>query len=318
MSMERLSALEFSDLVIARGNRGALRMYLKGVPGAPRDGLVRLPETVYADAHRLLEAVDAQEKSDFRVIYDDVPYRGTRERSVDNEAFYLRRLPVRVPPLARQITSGSLRERLLGIQRGLVVVSGQMGSGKTTTASALIAERLRKFGGHAITMENPPELPLEGTYQTPERPDIVGECFQYELGADEDFGDRARAALRDSAPNILFFGELRSPLATQEAISAGISGHLVIATIHGGDIEETLRRLLDLGRTTFGEPMALLANALAACVHLKMTPPGIQATSLMVEPPDDVTVRAHIREGKLHNLRTVIERQANLMRIGRL
>lgn len=159
-----------------------------------------------------------------------------------------------VPPtFARKLNDATLTE-------GLVVFMGKAGSGKTTTAASFISERLTTHGGVCWTVENPIEIPLQGKHGK-------GWCYQTEVASDEDIGPAICNMLRAS-PNIIFIGELRESVAVREAITASVSGHLVVATFHAGDLVTGLSRLAMLANND--KISAALADALRVAAHLTL------------------------------------------------
>ncbi|MDA0629118.1 ATPase, T2SS/T4P/T4SS family, partial [Acinetobacter baumannii] len=138
--------------------------------------------------------------------------------------FVLRRFPAKVPTFeSLNLHNGYVSKLMQQRLSGLIVIAGPFGAGKTTTASALIAARLSKFGGVAITIEDPPEMPLEGKH---------GEGVCYQTWADRGgFGDATRKMAR-FAPSIIFLGEVRDAETAAEALRASINGRLVVCTAH--------------------------------------------------------------------------------------
>ena len=111
--------------------------------------------------------------------------------------------------------------------RGLVLVGGPTGSGKTTTLAALVEEINRRDARHIVTIEDPVE------YEHPHRSSLVE---QVEIGVDApDFPTALRAAMRQ-APDILVVGEMRDPETMRIALAAAETGHLVFSTVHTTDV----------------------------------------------------------------------------------
>ena len=131
-------------------------------------GPAPLPPGLCAAAEALIERCEAAERDDFTVEHEGTTWRVRRDRhGVDGLWYRLRRLPSAPPrleampsPLPPRVAELLLSPRLLA--GGLVYVTGAAGSGKTTTASATVVSRLHRFGGVAYTIEDPPELPLNG------------------------------------------------------------------------------------------------------------------------------------------------------------
>jgi twitching motility protein PilT len=126
--------------------------------------------------------------------------------------------------------------RLAREERGLVLVTGATGSGKTTTLAAMIDEMNRTRRKHIITIEDPIEI------LHPDRESIVE---QREVGLDTaSFGEALRRALRQD-PDVILIGELRDAETAQTALQAAESGHLVLSTMHTIDAAETCGRLVE-------------------------------------------------------------------------
>ena len=129
-------------------------------------------------------------------------------------------------------------EALTRLPRGLVLVGGPTGSGKTTTLAALVNEINLREARHIITIEDPIE------YEHPHRRSSIE---QVEIGVDApDFPTALRAALRQ-APDIIVVGEMRDPETMQIALAAGETGHLVFSSLHTTDVATTVgadRRLV--------------------------------------------------------------------------
>ena len=125
-------------------------------------------------------------------------------------------------------------EALTRLPRGLVLVGGPTGSGKTTTLAALVNEINLRDARHIITIEDPIE------YEHPHRKSIVE---QIEIGVDApDFPTALRAALRQ-APDVIVVGEMRDPETMQIAVAAGETGHLVFSSLHTTDVATTVARI---------------------------------------------------------------------------
>jgi twitching motility protein PilT len=127
-------------------------------------------------------------------------------------------------------------EKLAQEHRGLVLVTGATGSGKTTTLAAMLDHINRTRRSHIVTIEDPIEI-LHSDHQS-----IVN---QREVGIDtESFGEALRRALRQD-PDTIMIGELRDAETAQTALQAAESGHLVFSTLHTIDAAETLGRMIE-------------------------------------------------------------------------
>ncbi|MEO7803260.1 MAG: PilT/PilU family type 4a pilus ATPase [Actinomycetota bacterium] len=120
--------------------------------------------------------------------------------------------------------------------RGLILVTGMTGSGKTTTTGAMINHINSTRSVHIITIEDPIEI------LHPDRMSIVN---QREIGIDTaDFSQALRRAMRQD-PDVIFIGEMRDEETVHAALSAAETGHLVISTLHTIDVAETVNRVIE-------------------------------------------------------------------------
>ena len=145
------------------------------------------------------------------------------------------RLPQKVPTL-RELNLPPSVETLAHLPRGLVLIGGPAGSGKSTTLAALIDDINRREARHIVTIEDPIEY---------EHTHIRSVIEQVEIGTDApDFPTALRAALRQ-APDVLVVGEMRDPETMRIAVAAAETGHLVLSTLHTIDVATTISRISD-------------------------------------------------------------------------
>jgi twitching motility protein PilT len=162
-------------------------------------------------------------------------FRINLHRERGRAAAALRALPVRVPRLASLGLPPSV-ELLTHLPRGLVLIGGPTGSGKTTTLAAIVEEINRREARHIVTIEDPIEY---------EHAHHAGVVEQVEIGVDApDFPAALRAALRQ-APDVIVVGEMRDPETMRIALSAAETGHLVLSTVHTTDAASTVARIAD-------------------------------------------------------------------------
>ena len=159
-------------------------------------------------------------------------FRINLHRERGRAAATIRLLPTRVPQLAPR-PAARHRAACRRLPRGLVLVGGATGSGKTTTVAAIVDEINRRDAKHIITIEDPIE------YEHANQKSVVQ---QVEIGIDApDFPTALRSALRQ-APDVIVIGEMRDPETMRIALAAGETGHLVLTTLH------TTRRAVDARR----------------------------------------------------------------------
>lgn len=156
-----------------------------------------------------------------------------------------------------------------GNKRGLVIVGGKTGDGKTTTCVAAVKDYLERLGGFAYTVEDPPEYQMQGAISE------KGFCLQVEIRDDSKWGDAVKSAMR-CRPDIILLGEIRTSEAAEHLLKAVTSGHLVITTVHAGSVPDTISALLQLAESRMGSATAraILADRLVAAVHQTLTRNG--------------------------------------------
>lgn len=219
----------------------------------------------------------------------------------------VRVLPPRVPTLA-ELNLPPEVERLSRLGRGLVLIGGATGSGKTTTLAALVDTINRRDAKHIIAVEDPIEY---------EHEHHAGLIEQIEVGVDApDFPTALRAAVRQ-APDILVIGEMRDAESMRIALSAAETGHLVFSSLHTTDIASTIGRICDSfpneRQNTIRQELSL---ALCAVVIQTLVPRSgggrIPAVEILVM---SYGARQHIRKDALQHLHqeiTITRRQGSL------
>jgi twitching motility protein PilT len=204
----------------------------------------------------------------FRFLYKGITFRVASINDIGSkkQTWFLRRLPSVVPSLNELGLPSFLCKWLLQPEQkqGLILVAGAQASGKTTTASSLVADRLRLYGGHALTFENPAELPLNGTHG-----ENGGHCFQIEINGEHELPIHIEKSHLFASPNIIYIGEIHTKFAALEAlrVALGSRQQLVISTIHGFDIIAALERLINWAKELDGSNACEnLANCLLAII----------------------------------------------------
>ncbi|HKC22163.1 MAG TPA: PilT/PilU family type 4a pilus ATPase [Gaiellaceae bacterium] len=245
--------MELNPLLRRAVELGASDIHLKvGVPPIlRRDGslgpLEGTPAVSDRDAEEVLQAVGRRapdrlaafpDTGDLDIAYqeEDLPrFRVNAFRQRGHISFAFRVIPKNVPNFEMLNLPAGVR-RLAEEHRGLVLVTGATGSGKTTTLAAMIDHMNKTRKQHIVTIEDPIEV-LHGDHSC-----IVN---QREIGLDTtDFMQALRRALRQD-PDVILIGELRDAETAQTALQAAESGHLVLSTLHTVDAAETLGRMIE-------------------------------------------------------------------------
>ena len=292
-----LAAQNGSDLLLVAGAPPSVRIDGRVEPLAegPLDGIdieeVVLPalpphaRRIYGERHIADAAFRVAGVGRFRINLH-------RERG--RAAAAVRLLPQRVPRLAT-LGLPSQVELLATLPRGLVLIGGATGSGKSTTLAALVEEINRRDHRHIITIEDPIE------YEHVHHSSVVE---QVEIGVDApDFPTALRAALRQ-APDVIVVGEMRDPDTMRIAVAAAETGHLVLSTVHTTDVASTIARIADSfpveRQNTIRQELAMALTAVMTQTLLPRNGGGVvPAAELMMV---SYGARQHIRRNALQHL----------------
>jgi len=206
----------------------------------------------------------------------------------------IRALPTRIPRVADLHFTHDIA-LLAELPRGLVLVCGPTGSGKTTTLAALIGEINIKHALHIVTVEDPIE------YEHSHGRSVIE---QVEIGIDApDFPTALRAAMRQ-APDVIVVGEMRDPETMRIALAAAETGHLVLATVHATDAAAAVSRIAD------GFPVErqnAVRQELAMALAALLTQSLVQTKAGTLVPVAELLLvsygaRQHIRKNALQHL----------------
>jgi len=221
-------------------------------------------------------------------------FRINLHREKGAAAATVRALPVRVP-LLEELHLPPAVEALSRLPRGLVLIGGPAGSGKSTTVAALVHEINRREARHIITVEDPLE------YEHQHLQSIVE---QVEIGVDApDFPTALRAALRQ-APDVIVVGEMRDPETIRIAVAAAETGHLVLSTLHTTDVASTIARISDSfppeRQPTIRQELAMAISAVLTQILLPSKHGGrVPVAELLMI---GYGARQHIRRNALQHL----------------
>jgi len=293
-----------SDLHITVGNPATIRIdgdlensTIKQVL-APKDTL-SLAYSILTDNQK--KRFETEDELDFSFGVQNLSrFRGNVYKQRGCVAMAIRQIPYEIvsieklglPPIAHQLAEGP---------RGLVLVTGPTGSGKSTTLAAMIDKVNRERKGHIITIEDPIEFIHR--HQG---------CMinQREVGADtQSFRAALKYALRQD-PDVILVGEMRDLETISAALTIAETGHLVFATLHTNSAAESINRIIDaFPAHQQGQVRTQLAFVLEGVITQTLIPKAkgkgrVVAAEVMICTP---AIRAVIRDEKIHQIYSLMQ-----------
>jgi twitching motility protein PilT len=302
--LERMVARNASDLHVTVGTPPAMRVH--GALERYQD----VPNLSPEDTHQMLYRILSTEQQKLLEINRQIDFAHSIpglarfrvnvffQRGTLGAAFRL--IPADIKTL-EELGIPTALHALTEKPRGLVLVTGPTGSGKSTTLAALIDEINRKRSEHILTIEDPVEFVHR------HKRCIVN---QREIGPDaSSFAEALRAALRED-PDVILLGEMRDLETISTAITAAETGHLVFATLHTQSAPSTVDRIIDAFPAAQQEQVRvqLAATLQGICTQALLPTPGGtgRVPALEILFPDDA-VRNLIRQGKVEQVYSVMQ-----------
>jgi twitching motility protein PilT len=219
-----------------------------------------------------------------------------------------------IPPVVRTIEELGLPPviaELASEERGLILLTGTTGSGKSTTLAAIINYINETAARHIVTIEDPIE------YLHPDRKSIIN---QREVGMDTESFSRAMRRVLRQDPDVILIGEMRDEETVRTALSAAETGHLVLSTVHTLDAPESVNRIVDFFQPhEQAQARAMLAGTLRGVVSQRLVPTRDgrgrvpvceilrmtgRARDMIFDPDETSRLREVIAEGEYYGMQT--------------
>jgi twitching motility protein PilT len=263
----RGSKYNASDALFKVGQPPAFRVagalhYLQGEKLRP-EHTAALAEIVLRQAHRRGDLVDLMEHDTAYSVSGVGRYRVNIYRQRGTLALALRSIPLQIPSF-EQLGLPPVARSVCEFERGLVLVVGAAGNGKSSTLASMIGHLNQTRRAHIVTIEDP----IEFLHQ-----DALATISQREIGLDTpDYPTALRAALRQD-PDVILLGEIRDEISMDIALKAAETGHLVLATLHTPDVARTIGRVVAL--TSHSDPAEVrerLADNLKGVIAQRLLP----------------------------------------------
>lgn len=296
-----------SDLHIQYGLPPILRVdgALTPVAGVPVLNEAVIQNLIFATLDDAQQKILLKDKEfDYSFSFGDVArfrVNAFHERGKLAAAFRL--IPNQIPNIT-ELGMPAIVETFANFPRGLVLVTGPTGSGKSTTLAALINKINREKSTHIITIEDPIEFTHKSQHSV-----IVQREVHYDTFS---FSAALRSALRED-PDVVLIGEMRDLETIQSAITIAETGHLVFATLHTNSAAQSIDRMIDVF-PAYQQPQirSQLANILMAICAQRLVPAinggRVVAAEIMVA---NSAIRTLIRDGKTHQIDTAIQTGAD-------
>jgi twitching motility protein PilT len=249
-----------------------------------------------------------EEKKDFdfsTAIDDGHRFRVNAHYQRDTIAISFRVIPNQVIPID-ELHLPHIVQELTDLPRGLVLVTGHTGSGKSTSLAAMVGLINSKYSKRIITLEDPIEYLIENEKSMIEQREIGSDC--------PDFASGLRHVLRQD-PDIIMVGEMRDLETTSFTITAAETGHLVFSTLHTINASQTVERIIDIyPANQQNQIRTMLANTLQAVISQtlfkRIDEPGmIPCTEILLCTS---AARNCIRENRIYEIPNIIETSRRL------
>jgi twitching motility protein PilT len=293
-----------SDLHLSSGNNAILRIRgemtpIRTMPPLEPEIIKDMLYSVMNDQQR--SKYEAELEIDFSIAFGShARFRVNAFNTMHGPAAVFRTIPTRVFTL-EELNAPPIFYKLTELHKGLILVTGATGSGKSTTLAAMIDHINTHQKRHIITIEDP----IEFVHQS--KQSLIN---QREVGANtRSFARALKSCLRED-PDVILVGELRDIETIQLALTAAETGHLVMGTLHTNSAPKTIDRIIDIFPTTDKE----MARAM-----LSVSLEGVIAQTLVKKSDGTGRVAAHeimlgtsavrnlIRESKIHQLYSIIQ-----------
>ncbi|MBL6665156.1 MAG: type IV pilus twitching motility protein PilT [Rickettsiales bacterium] len=292
-----------SDVHITTGSPPYMRVDgdIKNIPNAPVLDEVWIAEILASVMNDVQKEIFKKNlELDFSIRFSDqVRFRVNAFRTINGPAAVFREIPITIKNLT-SIEAPAIVKNLVNARRGLVLVVGPTGSGKSTTLAAMLDEINNNFTNHIITIEDPVEFVHKN------KKSIVN---QREVGESTlSFSNALRGALRED-PDVILVGEMRDVETIRLALTAAETGHLVFGTLHTSSAAQTVNRIIDVFPTD-DKPVirSMLSTSLKAVISqrlLKKVGGGRHAVfEVMIA---NASIKNLIREDKIPQINSIME-----------
>ena len=254
-----------------------------------------------------IEHFEQMMESDFAISLEDksARFRVNVFRQRGEVGMVLRRIPATIPTID-ELALPEVLKSLVMHKRGLILMVGATGSGKSTTLAAMVNERNQKMSGHILTIEDPIEF---------SHPNLKSIVNQREIGVDTlNYRAALRASLRE-APDVILIGEIRDRETMEAALELCNTGHLCLSTLHANNANQAIDRIINFFPEERRNQLLMdLSSNMRAIVSQRLvrTADGKgrkAAIEIMLNTP---SLAEKIREGEFHEIKSIMGRSREL------
>ncbi|MCD5380359.1 PilT/PilU family type 4a pilus ATPase, partial [Candidatus Gracilibacteria bacterium] len=272
------------DVVLSKLTSDIVREFIIEITG--EEGLLKFKKNLELDSSYPFENGDR--------------YRVNCYRDSNGYSIAMRIIPKNIPSI-EELGLGEKVKEMCNKSKGLILITGPTGSGKSTNLAAMIDYINKNFKKHIVTIEDPVEFSFKSD-----------KCLinQREVGSHtHGFAPAIKASLRED-PDIIMVGEMRDPETIKAALTLAETGHLVLSTLHTNDSVQTVDRIVDIFPTTQQKQIRMqLAMSLVGIMSQRLLPRidkagRVAAREMLIA--NDAT-KSLIISGKTHQLYSVLE-----------
>jgi twitching motility protein PilT len=307
--------IDIKNILVEAIENGASDVHINvGMPPVLRKNTelinIELPDVSNEDAKEMVLSMVGPDRYkkfkekrdlDFSTTLDDGHrFRVNAHYQRDTIAISFRVIPNQIPTID-DLHLPSIVKELTDLPRGLVLITGHTGSGKSTSLAGMVEVINTKYRKRIITLEDPIEYALENKMSMIEQREIGSDC--------PDFASGLKHVLRQD-PDIIMVGEMRDLETTSSTITAAETGHLVFSTLHTINAPQTIERIIDIySAAQQNQIRTMLANTLQAVISQtlfrRIDEPGmVPCTEILLCTS---AVRNCVRENRIYEIPNIIE-----------
>lgn len=301
--LQEMIKLNASDLFLTVDSPVKAKIYGRAVP---LDDFLLTPELTKSGAYGIMnqqqiEEFEASRDLDFAISLPDgsARFRANAFYQRKTVGLVLRLIPSKIPT-GEELGTPDILMELIMAKRGLLLMVGGTGSGKSTTLAAMINHRNANSAGHILTIEDPVEF---------SHPNLKSIVNQREVGVDTDSYARALKASLREAPDVILIGEIRDRETMSAALELANTGHLCISTMHSNNANQAMERVINMYPREYHAQLFMdLAVNLNAVISQRLIPDTsgkrCAAIEVMINTPHIANL---ILKGELHEIKDAMK-----------